>query len=111
MGAISEIRAFERVAVKLPARLTHNDTPYPGVVTNISENGIFISTRLNVPEGTLLEVDMALNDKVFIARFNVIRRAESHEFTEYNELNGLGCEIINRSSCYEEYIRGLRLTH
>lgn len=106
-----EKRTFERVPVKLSARLVYNETSYPGVVMNLSNKGVFISTRLRVPEGSVIEIDMPLRNKVLIAPFKVKRSISSPDFREYNELNGLGCEVMNASSCFEEYLKSLNTTH
>ncbi|MDO8281242.1 MAG: PilZ domain-containing protein [Thermodesulfovibrionia bacterium] len=106
-----EKRTFERVPVKLSARLVYNEVSYPGVVVNLSNKGVFISTRLRVPEGSVVEIDMPLKDKVLIAPFKVKRNMSSPDFREYNELNGLGCEVMNVTSCFEDYIKSLKTTH
>ena len=108
MSSIINRRSFERVSVRLSARLLYNNTPYPGVVMNLSEKGMFISTRLRVPEGSVIEVDMPLGNKVLIGPFRVKRQVESGEFKDYSENNGLACETINRSSCFDEYISSLK---
>lgn len=106
-----EKRRFERVPVKLSARLVYKNMPYPGVVMNLSDKGVFISTRLRVPEGAVIEIDMPLRDKVLIAPFKVKRSISTPDFREYNEENGLACEVMNASSCFEEYIKSLKATH
>lgn len=108
MGSTVNKRSFERVSVRLSTRLLYNDTPYPGLVMNLSEKGMFISTKLRAPEGSVIEVDMPLGNEVLIGPFRVKRRLESGEFKDYNENNGLACETINRSSCFDEYIKSLK---
>jgi hypothetical protein len=103
-------RSYDRVPVKLPARLVYEDVVYPGVVTNLSENGIFISTRVKPPLGTIVKIDMPLENRVVAAPFRVKRRVETQNFRQYNEHNGIGCELLSGTGSYKEYVKSL-LTH
>jgi hypothetical protein len=100
-------RSSERVQVKLSARFVYNDVVCPGVVTNLSENGIFISTRVKPPLGTVVEIDMSLDNKIMVAPFQVKRRVKTRNFTHYDERNGIGCELMSTPGSYQEYVRSL----
>ena len=72
-----EQRSFVRIPFDVFATIVYGDTKTNGRVQNLSLNGAFIETRLDVPEGIDVEIFIRLGDKSdgprIHSRANVVR--------------------------------------
>lgn len=58
-----ERRGFSRVPCQIPARIVAGSgTSMTGVLTDISLNGCFVETRDSIPEGSEIELSLAVED-------------------------------------------------
>jgi hypothetical protein len=58
-----ERRGFSRVPCQIPARIVAGSgTSMTGVLTDISLNGCFVETRDSIPEGSEIEISLAVED-------------------------------------------------
>ena len=97
-------RAFKRVPVDLQARLLYGNIIYTGNVTDLSENGMFISTKMNFPvESVILTVVLLDNDTLNIpVKIKRVVRPENHGSPKTG--SGLGVEIYEVHQDYLDYV-------
>ncbi len=76
---------------------------YYGTVTNLSEKGMFISTKVSFPLEPQLRILMPLNKK-FIRLPALIRSFGRSN----NRFNGIGVELLGPPGDYLEFVNSLR---
>jgi hypothetical protein len=98
-----EKRAFERTDADLPVRYFCENRIYTGIVKNLSENGMFISTSNFLPCGNRVEVLVPLEKE--ISKFPAkIRRIEKINSFSYN----IGIELLDPPNKYIEFVDCLK---
>ena len=97
-------RAFERVSSSIEVKFFCSGTDYNGIITNLSENGMFISTRkMCFPFDSQFEIHLPLKNEVMNVAVRVSRITKSADI-----FDGIGVELINPSREYLEFIKKLR---
>jgi hypothetical protein len=97
-------RAFERIPVNIRVRFYSYDTAYLGSVTNLSENGMFISTdRMVFPFDSRIEIIFRTDKKLLKVPVRVIRITKSE-----NVFNGIGVELLDTHREYLELVSSLK---
>ena len=96
-------RTFDRICVELDVMYYCGTIINSGIITNISENGLFIHTKLEFPFNVNFELIMPSNTGIL--NFPVeISRLEKH----HGRYNGIGVRIADPSPSYLAYIGTLR---
>ncbi len=98
-------RAFERIPAKVQAILLLGNTVYSGVAMNLSEKGMFISTKSCFPVDSVLKIALWVNDKVLTIPVNVRRSVKGNDF---NDKAGMGVKLLDSPPHYLEYVDSLR---
>jgi Tfp pilus assembly protein PilZ len=80
---------------------------YTGIVTNLSENGMFISTKMSFPVGSVF-IAIILLDAHTISVPIKIRRSVRAEQLTVNEQSGLGVGLLNTSKEYLDFVSKTR---
>ena len=89
-----EKRVHERFTVNLQARLFYGNIIYTGVVANLSEGGMFISTKINFPVDVLLLTVILLADDTMKVPVKVKRITVLDNKVHTDNSNGMGVEIF-----------------
>jgi len=96
-------RAFERVPVNLESRCFDIDNF--GTVTDLSENGMFISSKkIRFPLDSQFEVSVNLNTEQLRIPVKVSRITKSNGYYD-----GIGVELLNCTNNYLKLVNRLRL--
>ena len=91
-------RAHERVSAEIPVKFYCCNTDYSGVINNISESGMFISTKeMHFPFDSKIELIIPFEERLLRVPVRVIRITKSD-----NTFNGLGVEVIEG---HHDYLR------
>ncbi len=102
-------RAFERLSANIQARLLWGSAIYPGVVRDLSEDGMFINTKMSLPVDSMFQVAIFANGNVLTIPVNVRRSVKTHDFNNWkNGKNGIGVKLLNLPSNYLEYVNSLK---
>ena len=102
--SIMERRSFERIAVNIEAKFICGNRHYFGTVKNLSERGMFISTKkLCLPFDIKFEIFMAWKDKTFHLPVNLVRMITSPDSSD-----GLGIELQGPPREYSGFVKSLR---
>ena len=96
-------RASERVLSNIKVKFSCCHIDYDGVVTNISESGMFISTSgMNFPFESKLEILMSTGHRVLKIPVEVTRMIKSADLYDC-----IGVRLINPSQDYLELVSNL----
>ena len=99
-----EKRAFERFPANLQARLFFGNMIYSGMVTNLSKNGMFVSTKVKFPVNTEFMMVVLLNNRTLKMSIKV-RRAINKEGYFHSEMDsGIGIELLDTPQNYLDYV-------
>ena len=99
-------REFERVPSNFKVRFSCFHTDYTGTVTNVSENGMFISIEeMSFPFDSTLEVLVHLKHKIFKVPVEVSRMAKSKD-----HYDGLGVKILETPEDYLDLVHTYKMT-
>ena len=96
-------RAFERVSVNIEAKFFYGNAIYTGEITNLSENGIFISARLCFHFESRFEILIPVNEEVLKVPVKVSRIIKTDDFCD-----GMGLELLERPKNYLEFVSNLK---
>jgi hypothetical protein len=107
-----EKRAFERLPVNFQARLFYGNMIYTGTVTNLSENGMFISTKMNFPVDSVL-VSAILEDQSIIHSsirlpVRIRRTVRSNNYYDLIKDSGIGVELLKPLQEYAEFVSNFK---
>ncbi len=96
-------RAYDRIHVQLEAMYHCGVKNNKGIVKNISENGLFIRTKMDFPFD--INFDLIIPSSKGSLHFPVkINRLVKSD----GEYNGIGLEIADQSETYLDYVNSLR---
>ena len=96
-------RDFRRYEIKLQISLFHGNLVYSGIVTNLSESGMFITTKRCFPIDTMLVTTLMLNDNSIQVPVRISRIANPVK-TKGLEQDGLGVKILRSSRDYLDFL-------
>jgi hypothetical protein len=99
-------RAFERMPVNIKIKFYCNNMDYVGVVMNLSENGMFISTReMSFPFDSEFEIVFPLEEEMLIIPVKItgITKKSDH-------YDGIGVKLLNPPQRYLEFVANLKNT-
>ena len=96
-------RAYNRVRTQLEAKFYCDDKVNFGVITNVSENGLFINTKIDFPVNISFDLLIPLDDALLSIPVKISRLARSK-----GECSGIGVEVIDPPQNYLVYVGQLR---
>lgn len=96
-------RAFERIAADLRANFFCGNTIFRGTVTNLSENGMFVKTKMCFPFDSMFEILIPLKEEVLKVPVKVSRIEKAEDFYD-----GMGVKVLNPPQNYIEFVRRLK---
>lgn len=99
-----ERRSYERLTAILQARLFYGNIVYTGTVINLSENGLFISTRVSFPVNSVLIAVVLQNGHTFRLPIKIKRVARSNAQSTMREDNGIGVALLNPPADYLDFV-------
>jgi hypothetical protein len=103
VGSLDQRRAFKRIQARLKARFFFGKMFYHGVVTNLSESGMFICTKMCLPSGSRVGILINTEKELFNVSIMVKRTIKTD-----GSQNGIGVEILNDPPDYLEFINNMR---
>lgn len=100
----AEKRAYRRIPANLQARVLYGNLIYSGKVTDISENGMFISTKMNFPVNVVFLLVVMVNDSVIKVPIKVKRTVRFEKDYSGDGSSGIGVELVNTPQNYLDYV-------
>lgn len=102
-GTFFEKRAFERKPAGEEVSISHGNMFYSGTILNISENGMFISTKKYFPLDTTSVIFIRKTNNHIKLFTKVKRITVSHE-----KGNGIGVELLTPPQAYLDFVNSLK---
>ena len=91
-----EKRNFPRERVRALCKFEHDGESHSGFLLNLSPRGFFLQTRLRLPAGTEVPIEIQdLGDEPIPLLARVVHLTGSHRATAAVETGGMGFEIVN----------------
>lgn len=99
-----ERRAFKRIPVDIQARLFFGNLVYTGIVTNLSGKGMFIRTRMNFPNDSVLVTSIIINQDTLKLPIRIRRTVKSGNNNVHLDKSGIGVELLNPPGEYKRFV-------
>jgi len=96
-------RAFERIPVYIEVKLFCGFMFFSGVITNLSENGMLINTRICLPFESRFEVLIPIKEEVLKVHCKVTRIVNTGDLYD-----AMGVELLNPPKKYFEFVYSLK---
>ncbi len=93
-------RKSERLDTDFQVSLFHGNIVYTGTVINLSENGMFISTRRNFPIDAMLVTSLMIGEEPLQLPVQIRRRVNTADLKDSQD-NGVGVQIL---TCSEDFL-------
>ncbi|MBI5099458.1 MAG: PilZ domain-containing protein [Nitrospirae bacterium] len=106
-----ERRTYERLSAKLQAKLFYANTTYTGTVSNLSESGMFICTKINFPIDSMFAIALLQNGQSFKITIQVKRTAKTCSHYPDIEEDGIGVVLLDPPHNYLEFVGKCRTSH
>jgi hypothetical protein len=101
-----EKRAFERIPVSVQANFFYGKTMYSGMVTNISQKGMYIKIDVCPHFESKFELLLPFKDEVLKVPVEVSRSVKIDD-----ACYGMGVEVLNSSQDYLEFVESKETSH
>ena len=96
-------RAYERFPAKIDARLFFGNLIYTGKITDLSQSGMFVSTRVGFPVNSEFLMVVLVNDRTIKIPVKVRRKVKNENgYSSGN--NGIGVELVDSPQQYMDFI-------
>ena len=96
-------RAFERIQKSIFVKCLSGKSEYSGIIMNLSERGMFISTKVAFPLKPKLEILIPLKEEILKVRGKI------RSFGKAGKIyNGIGVELFHPTQNYLKFIGNLR---
>jgi predicted RNA-binding Zn-ribbon protein involved in translation (DUF1610 family) len=94
---------YPRFTKRLEATFRSGGLSYRGILSNISENGLFIRTNRGFAPGTTVDIDVVMPDNTVVALKGLVKRTIKTPITTMK--NGMGIELIGEYTKYLDFVR------
>ncbi|MEW6419380.1 MAG: PilZ domain-containing protein [Nitrospirota bacterium] len=103
MGRERGYQRHPRFTKRLEVRFTSGGLSFTGILSNLSENGLFIRTNRGFAPGATIDIELVMPDgKVSFLKGHVIRTVK----TPIASLkNGMGVELIEKDATYINFLK------
>ncbi len=106
-----EKRAFKRFSANIHTRLFYGNMVYTGIITNLSETGMFICTQIRFSVDSMLVATILIDRHALKLPIKIMRTVRSDKY--YNCINGsgLGVILLDPPKDYLEFITKYNSLH
>jgi len=99
-------RKNERLSMKLYTKLSADSVVSWGLLSDVSENGIFIKSNRDFTMGEAIDIELFMPDNNNSLLKGVIRR--KLEMPDSHRKFGLGIELIEKDVIYRHFLKTLK---
>ncbi len=92
-----------RFTKRLEISFTSGIHSFRGILSNISENGLFIRTNRGFAPGTVVDLELVLPDRKISRLKGIVRRTIKTPVTTMK--NGMGIELIEKDQNYIDFFK------
>lgn len=96
-------RAFERIQKSIFVKFLNGKSEYTGIIMNLSEKGMFISSKVTFPLKPKLEILIPLKEEILKVHGRIKSVGKAGKV-----YNGVGVELLSPAQNYLDFINSLR---
>ena len=100
-----EKRAYERIPIHLDVRVLNSGSLHNGLITNLSEQGMYIITGLHLSSGSNIEVSIPFMEDQLKVPVKIVRTKKIGYIYD-----GFGAELSNSSQDYIKFVHSHNTT-
>ena len=94
---------FPRYTKRLEVTFSSGHMSYKGILSNISENGIFIRTNRGFAPGTTVDIEVMMPDESISHLKGIVKRTIKRPLTAVK--NGMGIELLQKDDSFMSFVR------
>jgi uncharacterized protein (TIGR02266 family) len=98
----NKIKRAPRFTKRLEVKFGSGRNTYKGILSNLSQGGLFIRTNRGFSPGTTIDIELVLPDGTISVLKGIVRWAEK---THLAIKNGMGIELIEKDSAFMNFIK------
>lgn len=95
-------RVAERIIKRLPVTFSDGKNEYKGTTANISHSGVFIRTRHILKPGTIIKIEMELENDLMMELVGIVVRFVKVGSTVFKD--GIGVQLVTIPQEYNDLI-------
>ena len=103
MGRERGYQRHKRFTKRLEAVFTSGGLSYRGILSNISESGLFIRTNRGFAPDTIIEIELVMPDNKVSRLKGIVKRTIKRPVSTIK--NGMGIELIEKDKTYLNFIK------
>lgn len=103
MGREREYQRHPRFTKRLEARFSSGGLSFTGILSNLSESGLFIRTNRGFAPDTIINIELVMPDNKVSFLKAVVRRTIKTPMASLK--NGMGVELIEKDAAYINFIK------
>jgi Tfp pilus assembly protein PilZ len=100
-----DYKRTRRYTKRLEATFSSGNLSFRGILSNISESGLFIRTNRGFTPGTVVEIEVMMPDNTISHLKGVVRRTIKTPLTSMK--NGMGIELTERDEGYSRFVHSV----
>lgn len=102
-GWFTERRAFKRIPTDIGVNFFFGNSLISGKITNLSENGMFVNTKICFPLHARFEILLPIKEEVLNIPVKVSRVVKKGDFYDT-----MGIEVLSQSNKYLNFVSILK---
>lgn len=97
-----KVQRHPRFTKRLEVKFTSGENTYKGILSNLSQSGLFIRTNRGFTPGTIIDIELMMPDGTISVLKGIVRRTVK---TPLTIKNGMGVELIEKDSMFMNFIK------
>jgi len=97
-----KVQRHTRFTKRLEVKFSSGIDTYKGILSNLSQGGLFIRTNRGFAPGTTIDIEIVLPDGTISFLKGIVRWAEK---THLAVKNGMGIELIEKDTAFMNFIK------
>ena len=102
-SSIQNKRRRQRVTKRLEVKFISSGISFTGILSNLSEGGLFIRTNHGFTPGTIIDIELVMPDDKISFLKGVVRRTIKIPMS-LNK-NGMGVELIEKDAAFINFLK------
>jgi len=98
----NKLQRQPRFTKRLEVKFTSGKDTYKGILSNISQNGLFIRTNRGFTPGTIIDIELMMPDSTISLLKGIVRWTSK---THLAIKNGMGIELLEKDATFINFIK------
>jgi len=97
-----KVQRHPRFTKRLEVKFTSGRDTYKGILSNLSQNGLFIRTNRGFTPGTIIDIELMMPEGTISLLKGIVRWTSK---THLAIKNGMGIELLEKDTAFIHFIR------